>query len=377
MERIYLDNNATTALDPRVFKAMLADLSGPPANPSSVHWFGQQARSRLSQARKTLAAFFQAKSEEIVFTSGGTESLNLLLRGLGPKGHIVTTAIEHSAVYRTIQALESEGLEVTYLPVGLWGAPLPEQVADAIRPTTRAVVLSASNSETGVKIDLESIAKICESREIPLFLDAVSYIGKERLPPSRAIAGIALSAHKLHGPKGVGALYLRSSFKLRPLLTGGNQEYSHRAGTENLSGILGLAEAIEILEGQQEEITETLRALRDHFEFNLLQALPDVAINGQGPRIANVSNLAFLGVDGETLLMQLDLAGVAASHGSACSAGALEPSRVLTNMGIDRKTARSSLRFSFSRMNTREEVDRAIEILIRLVGSLRDCQRTI
>ena len=371
VQRIYLDNNATTALDPKVFKAMLADLSGPPANPSSVHWFGREARNHLSNARSSIAAHFKARPEEMIFTSGGTESLNILLRGLGTKGHIITTSIEHSATYRTIQALESAGLEVTYLPVGLWGAPLPEQIANAIRPNTRAIILTASNGETGVKIDLEAIASLAEQRSIPLLLDAVSYMGKEPLPIHRGIAGIAISGHKFHAPKGIGAVYLRSDLKLIPQITGGAQENMRRAGTENLAGILGLAEALKILNENQPQITTTLRSLRDHLETGLLREIPDIAINGQGPRISNTTNIAFLGVDGETLLIQLDLAGIAASHGSACSSGALEPSRVLTNMGIDRKTARSSLRLSVSRMNTREEIDIAIEKMGQIVKKLR------
>lgn len=349
----------------------MTDLSGPPGNPSSVHWFGQQARNQLTQARRTVASFFKAKPEEIIFTSGGTESLNLLLRGLGTKGHIITTSIEHSSLYKTIQTLEASGLEVTYLPVGLYGAPLIEQIAEAIRPSTRAIVLSASNGETGVKIDLEAISCLAEKRGIPLLLDAVAYIGKEPLILSRGIAGVALSGHKFHAPKGIGALYLRSDLKLTPLFTGGNQENTRRGGTENLAGILGLAEATQILIEKQADITQSLTELRDHFELNLLRKIPDLLINGQGPRVSNTSNIAFLGVDGETLLMQLDMAGIAVSHGSACAAGALEPSRVLTQMGIDRKTARSSLRFSLSRMNTREEIDIAVDRIVETVSKLR------
>lgn len=344
---------------------MLLDLAGPPANPSSIHWFGQQARNLLSQARSSAAAFFKAKPEEILFTSGGTESLNLLLRNL--KGHVITTAIEHSAVYRTLETLR---LDATHLPVSLWGAPLPEQVEKAIRPNTCAIVLSASNGETGVKIDLEAMGAIAEKRGIPLFLDAVAYIGKEPLLLPRGVAGLALSGHKFHAPKGVGALYLRSGVKLAPLITGGSQEMMRRGGTENLAGILGLAEALQILKERQMDIAATLQDLRDRLEMGLLRAIPNIAINGQGPRISNTSNIAFPGVDGETLLMQLDMAGLAVSHGSACSAGAIEPSRVLTNMGIDRKTARSSLRFSVSRMNTREEIDQAIEITAGIVKKM-------
>ena len=370
MQRVYLDNNSTTSLDPRVFKAMLADLSGPPANPSSVHWFGVQAKNALVAARGKIASFFGAKPDEITFTSCGTESINLMLRGLPFKGHLITTAIEHSAMYRTIQALEAQGLSVTYLPVGLWGSPLPEQIEAAIRPDTIAIALSAANGETGVQIDLLNIASIAEKRGLPLLLDCVSFIGKESLPLHPAISAIAVSGHKFHAPKGTGLLFHRASLKLMPQLTGGNQEYRLRAGTENLAGIFGLAEALQILREEQTIITQKLSDLRLHFENGLKRVLPDIEINGEGPRISNTSNIAFLGLDGESLLMHLDLAGIAASHGSACSSGALEPSRVLTQMGIDKKRARSSVRFSFGRENTREEVDHVLGKLTEIATSL-------
>ena len=350
---------------------MLPDLSGPPANPSSNHWFGQQAKARLMAARQSAASFFKAKPDEITFTSCGTESLNLMLRGLKPSGHLITTAIEHSSMFRTIQIIESQGLSVTYLPTGLWGAPLPEEIERHIRPDTRAIALSASNGETGVRIDLETIAALAEKRGIPLLLDCVSFIGKEPFLYHPGISAAALSGHKFHAPKGIGLLYHRSSLKLSPLLTGGNQEYHLRPGTENLAAILGLAEALQILQETQPAITEHLRSLRLHFENGLRRELADIAVNGEGPRISNTSNIAFLGVDGETLLMHMDLSGIAASHGSACSSGAAEPSRVLIQMGVDKKTARSSIRFSFGRTNTREEIERAVEIIAAIAKKLK------
>jgi cysteine desulfurase len=374
MTRLYLDNNATTALDPRVFKAMLAEFSGPPANPSSVHYFGQQAKSLLNSARRSIASFFGSKPEELIFTSGGTESLNLLIRGLfgnRPKGHLITTSIEHLAVYRTIQSLENSGVAITYLPVDLWGAPLFEELEKAILPNTNAIILSAANSETGVKLDIEKFAEIAERHEIPLIIDAVALIGKEPLSIPPGVSAIAFSGHKFHAPKGIGGVIARSSLKLTPLLTGGGQEFQRRAGTENLAGILGLAEAFQILREKQREITQHMRNLRDHLEITLMRELPEITVNGSGPRVANTSNLAFRGIDGESLLIHLDLAGVAASHGSACSSGSLEPSRVLLQMGVDRSVARSSLRFSVSRMNSREEIDSCIERLIEVVRKMR------
>jgi cysteine desulfurase len=370
MQRIYLDNNATTALDPRVFKAMLVDFQGPPANPSSAHYFGQQAKAHLQKARQTLASFFQGKPEEIIFTSGGTESINLFLRGLGTKGHVISSTIEHSCIHKTLQSLELQGLNVTYLPVTSWGAPLPELLEKAIKADTKAIALSAANTETGVKIDLEAIGEIAHRRGIPLLIDAVAFLGKEPLIMHPGITAVALSGHKFHGPKGVGALYLRSSTKLIPILTGGSQEYLHRAGTENLSGILGLAEALTILSKEQLQITQYLTDLRLHLENGLKRELPDLQINGEGPRISNTSSIAFPGIDGETLLIQLDLAGIAVSHGSACSSGAMEPSRILTQMGLPKKITASSLRFSIGRFNTREEIDLAIEKTAFIVKKL-------
>ncbi len=370
MQRIYLDNNATTALDPRVFKAMLADLHSLPANPSSVHWFGKQARQNLSIARETVASFLQASPKEIIFTSGGTESVNLFLRGLGTKGHVITSTIEHSCIYKTLQILEKQGLSVTFLPVSPWGAPLPEHIASAIRPDTLAIALSSANNETGVKTDIEAIAAIAKQHGIPLLIDAVAFIGKETFSMHPGITALALSGHKFHAPKGIGVLFLRSSLKLNPLCTGGGQEHQLRAGTENLSGILGLAEALNILSSEQIAITQHLSDLRLHLEHGLKRELPDIRINGEGPRISNTSNIAFPGIDGETLLIHLDMAGIAVSHGSACSSGALEPSRILTKMGIPQKVVCSSLRFSLGRFNTREEIDLAIEKISAIVKKL-------
>lgn len=370
MKRIYLDHNATTSVDPRVLKAMLPELSGPPSNPSSIHWFGQQARQKLNQAREIAARFFQVKPSEIIFTSGGTESINLFLKGISRKGHLITTAIEHSCVYKTIKTLETAEFSVTYLPVGLWGAPSPESIEASIRPETRAIILSAANSETGVKIDLKAIAEVADRRRVPLFIDAVGLIGKEPFTLYPGITALACSGHKFHAPKGSGILVSKQTLKLTPLLTGGNQEHQHRAGTENLAGILGIAEALQILSEEQPSITHHLLHLRARLENGLKSSLPDIGINGEGPRISNTSNIAFPGIDGETLLIQLDMAGVAVSHGSACASGAVEPSRVLLQMGVSRKIACSSIRFSVGRTNTIEEIEQAIEIIVTVVKKL-------
>lgn len=363
---VYLDNNATTPLDPKVLQAMLLDLQGPPANPSSTHTLGQRAKQLLRASREKVARFFGVNPEEILFTSGGTEAINYFLRGI--KGHVVSTKIEHSSIFKTLQ----KDFEVSYVPVGLWGAPTVEAIEQALLPETRAIVLSACNSETGVKIDLPRIAALAERKGIPLFIDAVAYIGKEPFILYPGITAVAISAHKFHGPKGVGALYLKTSCKLPSLLTGGAQEQMRRAGTENLAGILGLAEALQILSDTQAQISAHLLHLQTRLEAGLKEKIPGLCVHGQGPRICNTSNIAFSDVDGETLLMQLDLAGVAASHGSACNSGNVEPSRILTEMGISRKEARSSIRLSLSRMNTEGEVDCAIEKISQTVAKLRE-----
>jgi cysteine desulfurase len=294
-----------------------------------------------------------------------------MLKSLPFKGHLITTRVEHSAVYECVRSLESQGWQVTYLPVDLRGAPQIDQIEEAICQNTLAFVFSASNGETGAKLDWPSVATLAERHKILFLLDAVAYVGKEPLSDLKGVSAMAISGHKFHGPKGVGVLYHHPTFKLQASLLGGHQERGKRAGTENLDAIVGLAEAFAILKESQPAITEHLFQLRDRFERGLQQAVSDIVIHGLGPRVSNTSNVAFLGVDGETLLMQLDLAGIAASHGSACSAGALEPSRVLLQMGISKKEARSSLRFSFSRMNTIEEVDATVACCAQLVSAFK------
>lgn len=360
MKRIYLDNNATTALDRRVLNAMLADLEGGPANPSSVHRYGRDARQKLQQARQAIANYLNIPASEILFTSGGTEGINLLLRGFfsrrGP-GKILTSNVEHACVYETVRALGVQGCRTHFLPSGVWGAVQPEALEETAKDAD-LIVLGAANGETGVRIDLEEIAAIADRQRVPLVIDGVALLGKAPFQMPKGVSAMVFSAHKIHGPKGVGFCIVKPSFTFDPLLTGGDQEYSKRAGTENLSGILGLAKAVELIDPAA---MQRMEILRNHFENTLKERIPGVAINGEGPRVGNTSNLSFGEMDGETLLIQLDQSGIAASHGSACSSGALEPSRVLTSMGFDKKRARSSVRFSLSRMTTEEEIAAAIE----------------
>jgi cysteine desulfurase len=368
MRKIYLDNNATTALDPRVIEAMQDVLTPIPFNASSVHSFGQESKKLLTQSRDAIAHALHVKPQELVFTSGGTEALNLLIRGfyaLNP-GPVLTSNVEHPAVRETLQSLEKQGARVTYLPAGLWGAIQPHQLEEALTPDNRLIILTAANNITGVKTDLESMARIAHSKNIPLIIDGVQLLGKElfQIPPG--VSAMAFSGHKLHGPTGIGLAFVRSSYKLPSQITGGSQEYGRRAGTENLPGIVGLAKAVQLLSHELPSATERMRMLRDKLTEGLMQNLGNIVVHGQGPRICNTVHIGFPGTDGETLLLQMDLAGIAASHGSACTSGGLEPSPILLNMGIPPSLARTSIRFSLSRFTTAQDIDAALEIITSL-----------
>jgi cysteine desulfurase len=366
MKRIYLDNNATTCLEPRLCDLFLASLQKCYGNPSSIHSFGQEAKAELIAARQILAQIFHVQSNEIIFTSSATEAINLLLRGiLGETctGHCITSSVEHAAVYETLLDLEKSGLELSYLPVGSLGAPSVQELELAIRPHTRLIVLMAANNETGVRTDIDAMAEVALRHNIPLVVDAVALFGKEAFTLHPGISACVFSGHKFHAPKGVAFAVVRKGLKLRPYLTGGHQELGRRAGTENLAAIVAMCEAARLTYEELDPTVTRMRFLRDYFESELFKRIPGVKINGLGPRIANTSNLSFPGSDGELLLMHLDLHGVAASLGSACSSGALEPSRVLLNMGLTRDEAMASLRFSLSRFTTKDELDQTIAVL--------------
>lgn len=365
MKKIYLDNNATTALDPRVIEVMQEILSPLPFNPSSVHCFGQESKKLLTNARDTIAHALHVKPQELVFTSGGTEALNLLIRGLYAHGaHIISSNVEHPAVRQTLDSL---GAKVTYLPAGLWGAIQPHQLEEAITPDTQLIVLTAANNITGVKTDLPAIADIARKHNIPFIVDAIQILGKEQFQIPLGVTAMAFSGHKLHGPTGIGLAFIRSPFKLTPQITGGSQEYGRRAGTENLLGIVGLAKAIELLALELPAATHRMQKLRDKLTNGLMETLENIVVHGQGPRLCNTVHIGFPRIDGETLLLQLDLAGIAASHGSACTSGGLEPSPILLNMQIPVSLARASLRFSLSRTTTEQEIDTAIELITQYV----------
>lgn len=365
MRQVYLDNNATTGLDPLVLEAMLPVLTEFPFNPSSVHFFGQKAKEILCDAREIIASSFKARPHEILFTSGGTEGINMLIKGFDDPGHCITSKVEHASVYKGVKSLEGKKWKCTFLDVDSTGKIDLEQLEHSIQENTRFIMLSAANPETGVKLPLREVAEIAEKRGVPLFIDAVALMGKELFSVPSGVTALVASAHKFHGPKGIGFVLIRPQCKLSPLHHGGHQEFAKRGGTENIPGIVGCAKAVSLLNTLLPDATHRMHYLRDRLEADLIESV-GAQVNGSGDRIANTSNLYFPHMDGETLLLSLDMHGIAASHGSACSAGALEPSRVLLNMGLSYSEARSSLRFSLSRWTTEEEIDHALHILRQL-----------
>lgn len=372
--RIYLDYNATTPLDPRVLNVFTEQLQEERGNPSSLHFYGKQSRRLLDQSREKIAHFFGVRPHEVLFTSGGTEGAALLLRGLvslNPSLHLVTSEGEHACVYQTLKQMEKKGTPVSFLTTGSWGAVRLEQVEQAIRSDTQLITLMAANNETGVLTDLEGIAALAHKKKIPLIVDGVGWLGKELFSLPLGVSAIFFSGHKIYAPKGVGFCLCRQGIKLEPLFVGGGQEYQKRAGTENISAIAALAEAIHLIDQEQKKKIPEMRKLRDYFEQALIAHLSDVVINGKGPRVSNTTNLSFLGVDGEALLIQLDREGICASHGSACASGALEPSRILLAMGMPLSQARSSIRFSLGYQTTEEEIREAITRIVKIVKKLR------
>ncbi|MBS0634650.1 MAG: cysteine desulfurase [Verrucomicrobia bacterium] len=359
---IYLDNNATTAPDPRLLDLYTKAAFDTFGNPSSIHSFGQKAKAELLSARETIAKVVGARTQEIVFTATATEALNMLLRGMA-RGHIITSSVEHAAVFETSEHLKKQGLDVTFLDVGPYGAPTPEALSAAIRSDTRLICLMAVNNETGVYTDINAMAEIAYKQSIPLIVDGVALFGKMAFKLHPGISAICFSGHKFYAPKGAAFAFIRKGTRVTPFITGGHQELGLRAGTENLSGIVAMADAARIVSEEMEHYLRPMQSLREYFEGEIVKLFPTATINGTGPRVANTSNICFNGHEGEALLMYLDLNGIAASMGSACSSGALEPSRVLLNMGLSRKQALASIRFSLSRYTTREEIEKTLEVL--------------
>jgi cysteine desulfurase len=383
MSRIYLDHNATTPPHPLVIERMTAALAEEFGNPSSVHHFGQRAKAALDDARSAVAALIGSDPAEVVFTSGGTESDNFAIRGvaeaLEPTGrkHLIASSIEHEAVLNTLKALGRRGWAVTLLPVDESGIVSPETLRRAVTDKTVLVSIMHANNEIGTVQPIAALAAIAKAGGALFHTDAVQSAGK--IPVDVKALGVdllSLSAHKFYGPKGAGALWVRRGLRLLPPLTGGKQERSRRAGTENVAGIVGLGAAAQIARAKMADEAARLGPLRDRLEEGVLAAVGGTAVNGaRSPRVPNTTNISFDRVEAESLLIALDLAGVAVSTGSACSSGTLEPSHVLKAMGLSPHRTQNSIRFSLGAANTDADVERVVAVLPGIVEKLRSLTR--
>ncbi|HUK30190.1 MAG TPA: IscS subfamily cysteine desulfurase [Candidatus Acidoferrum sp.] len=380
MRRVYFDHNATTPVDPEVLAAMLPYFTAEFGNASSIHFFGQETRGAVERARQSVAALLGAQAGEITFTGGGTESDNLAILGAigdsrgGEKKHVITTQIEHSAALNSCEALAKRGFDVTFLPVSRDGVLDPADVLRAIRPETALITVMHANNEIGAIQPLEEIGRIAAEADVWFHTDAVQSTGKIPVDVNKlGVDLLSLSAHKIYGPKGVGALYVRKGTPLEPVLFGGHHERDRRPGTENVPGIVGLGRAAEIAREKLSSDAERISRLRDRFERGVLAAVTDARVNGAGAsRVPNTSNIMFPGIASESLLISLDLKGLACSSGSACSSGAVTPSHVLTALGLNASEARSSLRFSLGRHTTDDDVDFALSVIPGEVARLRN-----
>lgn len=378
MRRIYLDYAATTPTDPEVLKAMLPYFTDGFGNPSSIHSFGQEAKAAIEGAREKVAGLIGARSEEIVFTSGGTEADNFAIKGVAyanqHKGnHIITSQIEHHAVIEPCKFLERRGFEVTYLPVDGYGLVDPGEVEKTITDQTILISVMHANNEIGTIEPIEEIAAIARERGIYFHTDAVQTVGHIPVDVDELkVDLLSISAHKLYGPKGVGALYIRKGTRVAPFMHGGEQERRRRASTENVPGIVGFGKACEIALDTMGGESERLRALRDRLIKEILEQIDHVRLNGHPTqRLPNNVNVSLEFVEGESILLQLDLAGIAASTGSACSSSVLEPSHVLLALGLPHESAHGSLRFTLGREITEEDIDYVVERLSKIVERLR------
>jgi cysteine desulfurase len=379
MRRVYLDSNATTPMRPEVSAAMIPVFSGDYGNPSSIHWFGQQAKSLVDDARQQVARLIHAEPPEIVFVSGGTEADNLAIRGIAEaqkaKGrHIITSRIEHHAVLHTCRDLEKQGWDVTWLDVSSDGLVNPDDVRHAIRPDTVLITIMHANNEIGSIQPIEEIGTIAEEADVYFHSDGVQAAGKIPVDVRKLKVDLySISGHKIHGPKGIGALYVRRGTTLKTLMTGGGHERNRRSGTENVAGIVGFGQAARLAREGLEIETAHMRQLRDRLESGLKARIPSIHINAESaPRLPNTSNIMVDFAEGEGLVISLDLKGVAVSTGSACSSGSLEPSHVLIAIGKSPDEAHGSLRFSLNAMNTSEDVDYVLEVLPGIVERLRE-----
>ena len=379
MNRIYLDNAATTPVSQQVLDAMMPWFRDHYGNASSVYATGRDARKAIDNARRQAAEAINAKPNEVYFTGGGSESDNWAITGAAfahrKKGnHIITTMVEHHAVLHTCQWLEKQGFSVTYLPVNEYGLVPPEQVEAAITEQTILITIMAANNEIGTIMPIKDIATVAAKHKVLMHTDAVQAIGA--IPVDVKDWGVdmlSLSAHKFHGPKGVGALYIRSGVRIDNLIHGGAQERGKRAGTENLAAIVGLGEAIEQAHQNQPAYLKRQTALRDRLIAGLMKAIPDIRLNGHPTkRLPGNVNVSVRYIEGEAMLLRLDLAGIAASSGSACTSGSLDPSHVLLAIGLPHEIAHGSLRFSISDENPESDIDEVIRVLPPIVQSLRE-----
>jgi cysteine desulfurase len=380
MKRIYLDNNATTPVDPAVLEAMLPYFSADFGNASSIHTFGQHARAAVETAREQVAALLNARPQEIVFTSGGTESDNHAIFGVvhavsdaKTAAHLITTSTEHEAVLNACQALEKQGVAVTYLPVSRDGLIDLEGLRKAIRPETVLITVMHANNELGTVQPLAEIGKIAADHDVYFHTDAVQSVGKIPVDVNACqLDLLSLSGHKIYAPKGIGAIFIKSGTWLRQLLYGGHHQRGFRPGTENVAGIVGLGKAAELSRLALTEDAARIASLRDQLEQALLSRIPDSRANAAAaPRTPNTCNISFSGIEGEALIIALDLKGLACSTGAACSSGAVEPSHVLTAIGLPASEARASIRFSLGRHTTATEIDAALELVPAAVAQLR------
>jgi cysteine desulfurase len=376
MRRVYLDNNATTPLLPEVFEAMRPYFAEHFGNASSIHHHGQETRAAVERARESVAALLGSRSSEIVFTSGGTEGDNLAISGLARAGdHVISSTIEHHAVLNSCKHLEAIGCEVTYVPVDGRGLVDPDDVRRALRPNTKLITIMMANNETGVLQPVKDFGKIAAEADVYFHTDAVQAAGKLPIEVKRIGCDLlSISGHKLHAPQGVGALYVGKGTILQPMFYGGSHERSRRAGTENVPGIIGLGKAAEIArEALDRGDLAKMSAMRDRIEQTILSEVEATGVNGEGaPRVPNTTNIHFDYIEGEALVIALDLKGLAVSTGAACSSGAIEPSHVLTAMGLPPEIARASLRFSLGKQNTQDDVQFALALVPQTVARLRE-----
>ncbi|MGR3318865.1 MAG: cysteine desulfurase NifS [Candidatus Anammoxibacter sp.] len=378
MKIIYMDNNATTKVLDEVFEAMLPFFKELYGNPSSMHTFGSQVANSINTAREQVADSLGTSTSEIVFTSCGTESNNTAVRGVlnanATKKHIITTKVEHPAILNLCKFLAKHGYEVTELDVDKDGMLDLDELKTAFRDDTALVSIMYANNETGVIFPIEEIGKIVKEKGVTFHCDAIQAVGKVNINLSNStIDLLSISGHKLHAPKGVGILYVKRGVRVNPLLIGGHQERGKRAGTENVPYIVGIGKACQLIKTFINEEQTKVRELRDKLENGILKAVPNVKLNGhKNNRLPNTSNLSFEHVEGESILLLLSQAGIAASSGSACTSGSLEPSHVLTAMGVPSVTAQGSVRFSLSKYNTEEDVNFLIEKIQPIIKRLRE-----